>query len=71
MELLSEDSLNIKENDRVIILGGSFVGHTATVSAVKPTSAGRTIYKLSLIGDNNLTWTVTADVRLVRITKTT
>ena len=68
MELLSEDSLNINENDRVIILGGSFVGHTATVSAVKPTSAGRTIYKLSLIGNNNLTWTVTADSNLVHKT---
>ena len=68
MELLPEDSTNIKENDRVIILGGSLVGQTATVSGKKTTDSGRTIYKLSLIGNNNLTWTITADPKVLNKT---
>ena len=64
MELLPEDSTNIKENDRVIILGGSLVGQTATVTGIKTSEGGRTIYKLSLIGNNSVEWTVTTDSRL-------
>lgn len=65
IELLPEGTLSIKENDRVIILGGNLVGQTATVTGIKASECGRTIYKLSFIGNNSVEWTVTADHRLV------
>lgn len=65
VELLPEGTLSIKENDRVIILGGNLVGQEATVTGVKASEGGRTIYKLSFIGNNSVEWSVTTDPRLL------
>lgn len=65
LEILPAGTLSIKENDTVIILGGNLVGQTATVTGVKASDGGRTIYKLSFIGNNSVEWTVTADPRLL------
>ncbi|MDE6702692.1 MAG: phage integrase SAM-like domain-containing protein [Muribaculaceae bacterium] len=68
IELLPEGTLSIKENDRVIILGGNLVGQEATVTGVKASEGGRTIYKLSFIGNNSIEWAVTAAPRLLEKT---
>lgn len=70
IELLPEGTLSIKENDRVIILGGNLVGQTATVTGIKASECGRTIYKLSFIGNNSVEWTVTTDPRILKRTST-
>ncbi len=66
MEVHPAGTLNIRENDHVIMLTGSLIGRPATVTEVKTNPAGRTIYRLSFIGDNKVEWAVTADSRAVR-----
>ncbi|MDE6803291.1 MAG: hypothetical protein K2J29_01480, partial [Muribaculaceae bacterium] len=66
MEVLPAGTLSIKENDHVIMLTGSLIGRPATVTQIKTTSTGRTIYRLSFIGDNKVEWAVNADSRTVR-----
>ncbi|MDE6670506.1 MAG: phage integrase SAM-like domain-containing protein, partial [Muribaculaceae bacterium] len=66
MEVLPAGTLNIRENDHVIMLTGSLIGRPATVTEVRTSPTGRTVFRLSFIGDNKVEWAVTADSRTVR-----
>lgn len=66
MEIFPTGTLQIKENDRVIMLGGNFIGHQATVSGIKTDAGGKTICRLIFIGGNGVEWVVTADPRLLK-----
>ncbi|MDE5878406.1 MAG: phage integrase SAM-like domain-containing protein, partial [Muribaculaceae bacterium] len=66
MEVLPAGTLNIRENDHVIMLTGSLIGRPATVTEVRTSPTGRTVFRLSFIGDNKVEWAVTADSRAVR-----
>lgn len=58
----------LKEGDTVVIIGGDFQNHTATVEKVqKPQPDGRTIYRLQL-NDTGFEWTVSKDARHLRKT---
>lgn len=51
-----------RPNERVVVVGGLFSGHTATVAT---TDAPDTLYRLNLIGTNGIEWRLTLDPRLL------
>lgn len=69
MEIYPGGTLQPRPGDRVEIIGGDFMGYPAIFdSEIKnPEPDGpRTIYRLRLIGDNDIEWQVATDPRLVR-----
>lgn len=66
MEVESAGTIEIGPNDRVVMIGGSFAGQPATVRDVKTTGEGRTICRLSFIGENMIEWEVKADSRQIK-----
>jgi len=71
MEIYPEGTVHIGEGDRVEIIGGDLMGHPATFEKeIRETSKGsedvrRIIYRLRLMGNNNIEWVVRVDPRLV------
>ena len=59
-------TLPLKENDRVIVVGGLFQGHEAILDKITPSPAlPSTIYRLKIIGNNGIEWRVSTDARTV------
>ncbi len=72
-EVAATGDLELKEGDRVEILGGLFAGQQATVDsryAIRDTryanAASGVIYRLNIIGDNGIDWRITVDPRLLK-----
>lgn len=66
MEIFPAGFIPVKENDRVIMIGGNFAGLPATVTAIKHQPDGEIICKLLFIGGNGVEWKVNADPRLLK-----
>ncbi len=71
--------LELKEGDRVEILGGPFTGQNATIVAKNPESrdsesaaglsqgeVNSTIYRLNILGENGIEWRINLDSRLLK-----
>lgn len=59
-------TLPLKENDRVIVVGGLFQGHEAILDKITPSPAlPSTLYRLKIIGNNGIEWRVSTDARTV------
>lgn len=69
-EVLPAGTITPQPGDRIEIIGGDFIGRTATF-AEDVAKGGRTIYRLKLMGDNAIEWTFDADPRLTRPLTTT
>ncbi len=71
MEVYPEGTVQIEEGDKVEIIGGGLMGHPAIFekeireTAKVSESVKRIIYRLKLIGNNNIEWVVKVDPRLV------
>lgn len=61
IEVHEQGTIEVSENDTVILLTGNLAGREATVLSVKPKPDGKTIIRLSFIGDNNIEWHLTAN----------
>lgn len=68
--VLPAGTITPRPGDRIEIIGGDFIGLTATFDS-DITRGGRTIYRLKLMGDNAIEWTLDADPRLTRPLATT
>lgn len=57
----------LKENDRVIIVGGLFQGYEAILDKITPSTAlPSTIYRLKIIGNNGIEWRIRTDARTAK-----
>lgn len=64
-EVFPAGTLELRPGDRLEIIGGSFLGRPATFDADSRHS-GRTVYRLKMLGDNDIEWSIDTDARLVR-----
>jgi len=71
MDIYPAGSVRIEKGDKVEIIGGNLMGRPATfVKEIHENAVGagpvrRIIYRLMMVGDNSLEWTVNVDPRLV------
>lgn len=77
-------TLPLKENDRVIVVGGLFQGHEAILDKITPSpissldtldpqisaapNLAQTIYQLRISGNNGIEWRICTDARTVKAT---
>ncbi|MCM1378728.1 MAG: hypothetical protein NC190_01315, partial [Bacteroides sp.] len=61
MDILPAGATPLRPGDRVEIIGGEFMGHTATVAR----QLSRTIYRLKLLGSNAIEWVVDLPTPLI------
>ena len=67
--ITTEEDIKIRKGDNIVILGGPMIRHHGVLLSEKKEkgdAAGRTIYKISLDGGNNIAWEVSLDSRLVK-----
>ncbi len=65
-------TIPLEKGDRVEIIGGSFIGREATFTSTHTPAAGpnagKTVYRLTLLDNNGIEWTVDTPPSLVRKT---
>lgn len=69
MQIFPAGTVKLREGDRIEVIGGGFIGRTGIFDSEikkKNKNGGRTIYRLRMIGENEIEWVVDADPRLVR-----
>lgn len=65
-EVSSIGEMELKENDRVIVVGGLFNGMEADFKNIETTVDKDIVYRLNIIGDNGFEWRVRVDSRVVQ-----
>lgn len=68
-QIISDEEVKFKEGDYIVVLGGSLSGlHGIFLSEKKKKgeASGRMVFRISLVGGNNVNWEVNCDPRLVK-----
>ena len=65
-EVFSAGTIPLEANDKVVVIGGDFIGKPGILDSLKKDSAGAVVCRLRLPGGNSIEWLVDSDPRMVR-----
>lgn len=65
-EVFPAGTIPLETNDKVVVIGGDFIGKPGILHSLKKDSAGAIVCRLRLPGGNSIEWLVDSDPRMVR-----
>ncbi len=65
-EVFPAGTIPLEANDKVVVIGGDFIGKPGILHSLKKDSAGAIVCRLRLPGGNSIEWLVDSDPRMVR-----